>query len=117
MAVRYGGLLLIAFGLSAATGSDLRFAASFALFYVLDRKVRTTCVSADYCQIRIFHRRITMEMESKRPNASSAAGMSVLLTPGVFVPQVQLEEKALEGKYAEYDEYKKTAKRFIPYIY
>lgn len=35
----YGGLLLIAFGLSAATGSDLRFAASFALFYVLDRKV------------------------------------------------------------------------------
>ena len=36
---RYGGLLLLAFGLSAATGSDLRFAASFALFYVLDRKV------------------------------------------------------------------------------
>ena len=35
---RYGGLLLLAFGLSAATGSDLRFAASFALFYVLDRK-------------------------------------------------------------------------------
>lgn len=39
MYCRYGGLLLIAFGLSAATGSDLRFAASFALFYVLDRKV------------------------------------------------------------------------------
>ena len=39
----YGGLLLIAFGLSAATGSSLRIAASFALLFVLDRKVR--CIS------------------------------------------------------------------------
>lgn len=116
MAVRYGGLLLIAFGLSAATGSDLRFAASFALFYVLDRKVRQHVLKLITVKPRIFQR-IAMEMEIKRPNASSATGMSVLLTPGVFVPQVQLEEKALEEKYAEYDEYKKTAKRFIPYIY
>jgi protein-S-isoprenylcysteine O-methyltransferase Ste14 len=64
----YGGLLLLAFGLSAATGSDLRFAASFALFYVLDRKV-------------------------------------------------ELEEEALGKKYNEYSEYKKTAKRFVPYLY
>ena len=36
---RYGGLLLLAFGLSAATGSDLRFAASFALYFVLNKMV------------------------------------------------------------------------------
>jgi len=36
----YGGLLLLAFGLSAATASDLRFAASFALYLVLEQKVK-----------------------------------------------------------------------------
>lgn len=35
----YGGLLLLAFGLTAATGSDLRFATSFALYFVLSKKV------------------------------------------------------------------------------
>jgi hypothetical protein len=51
---RYGGLLLLAFGLSAATGSDLRFAASFALFYVLDRKARVSACIAS-CSATVCH--------------------------------------------------------------
>lgn len=31
--------------------------------------------------------------------------------------QVELEEEALGKKYNEYSEYKKTAKRFVPYLY
>ncbi len=32
-------------------------------------------------------------------------------------PQVELEEEALGKKYSDYSDYKKTAKRFVPYLY
>jgi protein-S-isoprenylcysteine O-methyltransferase Ste14 len=32
-------------------------------------------------------------------------------------PQVELEETALGKKYSGYSDYKRTAKRFIPYLY
>jgi protein-S-isoprenylcysteine O-methyltransferase Ste14 len=101
---RYGGLLLLAFGLSAATGSDLRFAASFALFYVLDRKAGcpTECTHVLSCRL-----------------LASQSISNVHMRRIMFVGscQVELEESALAKKYREYGEYKETAKRFIPYLY
>jgi protein-S-isoprenylcysteine O-methyltransferase Ste14 len=100
---RYGGLLLLAFGLSAATGSDLRFAASFGLFYVLDRKANILLLQYELlCNCLCLGR-------------WCAVLNGLYCVAGNL--QVELEEEALGKKYNEYSDYKKTAKRFVPYLY
>jgi protein-S-isoprenylcysteine O-methyltransferase Ste14 len=101
---RYGGLLLLAFGLSAATGSDVRFAASLALFYVLDRKANTL--------VKLQ----TLPAQSHVP-LHRLCGLLHWLHWLLGVLQVELEEEALGKKYDEYTDYKQTAKRLIPYLY